>query len=135
MAEVKQNGWALRFTSEDLQKDREIVMATVKKNWWALQDASENLQIDRVIVMAAVKQNGWALEFSSLDLRGDCDVVLEAAEHNSSSLKHENLTRLAWENTTSPAKFCKILSCFDSITSIFTLIRENPDFVQYGLLQ
>ena len=85
--------------------------------------------------MAEVKQVGWALQLASLELRGDCDVVLEAAEHNSYSLQHANLTRLARDNTTSPAKFCKILSCFDSITSIFTLIRERPDFVQYGLLQ
>ena len=85
--------------------------------------------------MAEVNQVGWALEFASLELQGDCDVVLKAAEHNSSSLQHANLISLARDNTTSPAKFCKILSCFDSITSIFTLIRERPDFVQYGLLQ
>ena len=85
--------------------------------------------------MAEVNQSWCGLEFDSLELRGDCDVVLEAAEHNSSSVQYANLTRLARDNTTSPAKFCKILSCFDSITSIFTLIREKPDFVQYGLLQ
>ena len=85
--------------------------------------------------MAAVKQSWCGLEFHSLELRGDCDVVLEAAEDDSFSVQYANLTRLARDNTTSPAKFCKILSCFDSITSIFTLVRERPDFVQYGLLQ
>ena len=110
MAAVKQYGWTIHFASKDIQKDREIVMA-------------------------AVNQSGWALEFASLDLRGDCDVVLEAAEHKSSSLQHANLTRLARDNTTSPARFCKIFACFQTITSIFTLIRESPDFVQYGLLQ
>ena len=85
--------------------------------------------------MSAVNQDRWALEFASFELWGDCDVVLNAAEHDSSSIYFANLTRLARDNTTSPAKFCKILSCFDSITSIFTLIREKPDFVQYELLQ
>ena len=85
--------------------------------------------------MAAVKQNGGALGLAYFELRGDCDVVIEAAEDDSYSLQHANMTRLARDNTTSPAKFCKILSCFDPITSIFTLIRERPDFVQYGLLQ
>ena len=101
----------------------------------ALAFASEDLKKDREIVMAAVKQNGSALEFASLELRGDCDVVLEAAKHNSDSIHFANLRRLARDNTTIPAKFCKILSCFDSITSIFTLIREKPDFVKYGLSQ
>ena len=110
-------------------------MAAVKQYGWTLQFASKYIQKDREIVMAAVKHTGWALEFASLELWGDCDVVLEAADHNSSSLQHANLTRLVRDNTISPAKFCKILSCFDSITSIFTLIRERPDLVQYGLLQ
>ena len=110
MAAVKQYGWTLQFASKDIQKDREIVMAAVKQNW-------------------------WALEFASLELRGDCDVVLEAAEDDRYSLQHANLKRLSRDNTTSPAKFCKTLSCFDSITSIFTLIGETPDFVKYGLLQ
>ena len=110
-------------------------MAAVKQHGYALWFASEDIQKDRDIVLAAVKQNGSALEFSSLELRGDCDVVLEAAEHNSYSLQHANLTRLSRDNRASPTKFGKILSCFHSITSIFTLIREKPGFVQYGLLQ
>ena len=128
-------GGALRFSSLGLQRDKDIVMAAVKQNGWALKIASEDLKRDREIVMAAVKQNGWVFKFASLELQGDCDVVLEAAEHDSYLLQYANLTRLARDNTTIPAKFCKILSCFDSITSIFTLIREKPDFVQYGLLQ
>ena len=110
-------------------------MAAVKQDGNAIQFASEGLKRYRDIVMAAVNQDGWALEFASLELQGDCDVVLDAAEHKNSSLQHTNLTRLARDNTTSPAKFCKILSCFDSITFIFTIIGEKPDFFQYGLLQ
>ena len=110
-------------------------MAAVKDYGGTIQFASEDLNRDKEIVMAAVKQYWHWLEFASLELKGDCDVVLEAEEHNRYSSQHANLTRLARENRTSPAKFCKILSCFDSITSIFTLISEKPDFVQYGLLQ
>ena len=135
MASAKQSAWALKFASEDLWGYMEIVMAAVNHNECVLKDASEDLQKDREILMAAVQQYGCALEFSSLELWGDCDVVLEAAEHNSSSLQYANLTRLARDNTTSPANFGKILSCFDSITSIFTLIGEKPNFVRNGLLQ
>ena len=46
-------------------------MAAVKDNRSALEFASEDLQKDREIVMAAVKQYGCALEFASLELWGD----------------------------------------------------------------
>ena len=36
-------------------------------NGWELKDASDDLKRDREIVMAAVKQNGRALEFASED--------------------------------------------------------------------
>ena len=110
-------------------------MTAVNQNGKALNKSSNDIRGHKEIVLEGVRENGEEIEFSSLKLRGDCDVVLEAAEHNKSSLQHANLKRLARENTTSPAKFCKILSCFDSITSIFTLIMEKSDFVQYGLLQ
>ena len=110
-------------------------MDAVKEYGGTLQFASEDLKRNKEIVMAAVKQYWRGLEFASLELQGDCDVVFEAAEHNSYSLQHANLTSLARGNTTSPAKFSKILSCFDSITSIFTFISEKPHFVKYVLLQ
>ena len=46
-------------------------MIVVKKNGQALKFASEGLQTDREIVMAAVKQYGKALEFASEDLQKD----------------------------------------------------------------
>ena len=54
MAVANNNGRALQFASEDLQRYRETIMASVKQNGWALKDASEDLQRDREIVMAAV---------------------------------------------------------------------------------
>ena len=74
------------------------------------------------------------MELASLELQDDCDVVIEAAERKSPSLQHANLTRLSKDNTKSPAKFCKLISCFDSMTSLYPLVKEKPDFVQYGLL-
>ena len=46
-------------------------MAAVKQYGNALEFASEDLQRDRKIVMAAVKQHGYALRFASEDLKGD----------------------------------------------------------------
>ena len=47
MAAVKQHGNALRFESEDLKRDREIVTAAVKQNGGLLRFASEDIQRDR----------------------------------------------------------------------------------------
>ena len=85
-------------------------MAAVKQYASAFIHVSNYIRGDKEIVLEAVRKNGEAFELSSLELRGDCDVVLEAVEHKSSSLQHANLKRLARDNTTSPAKFCKILS-------------------------
>ena len=38
-----------------MMRYREIIIASVKQNGWALKDASEDLQRDREIVMASVK--------------------------------------------------------------------------------
>ena len=37
MAAVKQHGYALKFASEDLQREKEIVMVAVKKNGGTLK--------------------------------------------------------------------------------------------------
>ena len=39
MAAVKQHGWALKFASEDLQIDREIVMAAINQDGGTIQFA------------------------------------------------------------------------------------------------
>ena len=135
MASVKLYGLALEFASKDLKRDRDIVMTAVKKHGLAICHVSNGLRGDKDIVLEAVKVNGQALELASLELQGDCDVVLEAAEHNSISLQHANLTRLARDNTKSPANICKLLSCFDSMDYLYTLVREKPYCVHYGLLQ
>ena len=53
---VKQNGYALNYASDELKKDREIVLAAVKINGLALEYASDELKKDRDIVLAAVKR-------------------------------------------------------------------------------
>ena len=61
MASVNQNGNALQLVSEDLQRDREIVMVTVNQDGKAPKFASDDLKKDREIVMAAVNQYGGRL--------------------------------------------------------------------------
>ena len=54
----------------------EDVMAAVRHNESELKFASEDLSGDRDIVMVAVKQVGWALVFASEDIRRDEEIVM-----------------------------------------------------------
>ena len=65
----QQEGIPLFFASEELQADREVVLAAVQQNGRALKYASEELQADREVVLAAVQQNGEALTYASRELQ------------------------------------------------------------------
>ena len=77
---VVKDGWALEFASEELQGDREVVLAAVRQNGLALQHASAELKMDRELVLAAVKRYGCALEYASEALRGDPGIIAAAAQ-------------------------------------------------------
>jgi hypothetical protein len=59
------------YISEELKKDKEVVLAAVKQDGYALQYASEELKKDKEVVLAAVKQNGYALKYASEELKKD----------------------------------------------------------------
>ena len=44
MAALNQDGWTLVFASDDLKKDKEILMAAVKQIGGALQFTSEDMK-------------------------------------------------------------------------------------------
>ena len=60
MAAVKQYGWALEVASEDLQKDREIVMAAVQQSGNSLQLA--------IPVLRRKSTPQYPLEIPSMDV-------------------------------------------------------------------
>jgi len=68
--EFFRNGKALEFASEELQADREVVLAAV-----AL--ASEELRADREVVLAAVERSGLALHGASEELPADRDICID----------------------------------------------------------
>jgi hypothetical protein len=51
---VKKNGYALRYASDSLTNDKDIVLEAVKENGFALRFASERLKDDKDIVLAAI---------------------------------------------------------------------------------
>jgi hypothetical protein len=56
------------------------VLKAVKQDWRALKFASEVLRNDREVVLTAVKQDGYALEYASWKLQNDHDFVVKAAK-------------------------------------------------------
>ena len=66
-------GWPLKRVPEEMQGDREIVMAAVRQDVWALEHAAQEMKDDKDIVLAAVKQDGWALSFASARLRNNSE--------------------------------------------------------------
>jgi lambda repressor-like predicted transcriptional regulator len=87
---VKQDGMELRYVSNELKKDREVVLAAVKENGLALEYASDELKNDREVVLAAVEENGWAIEYASDELKNDREVVLAAVKKNGWTIGYAN---------------------------------------------
>ena len=91
MMTVEQDGNSLRYASDELQSDREVVMKAIKQNGNALQYASRELQNNRQIAIEAVKQDGTALTHASMALRHDRVVVTEAVKQNGIVLHQASL--------------------------------------------
>lgn len=78
MAAVSQHHEALKYASERLRDDRELILAAVSHHWNALKYASERLKDDREVVLAAVSQEGEAIRFAGERILSDYQVVLRA---------------------------------------------------------
>ena len=57
-------------------------MAAVNQDWHALQFVSEDLKRNREILMAGVKHNGLILRLLSNGIHGDKDIFLEAVREH-----------------------------------------------------
>ena len=66
---------ALKFTTSNLQDDRDIVLNCVKIRGYSLKFASLELRGDRDVVLAAVRNSGYALKFASPELQNDPELV------------------------------------------------------------
>ncbi|KAG2393721.1 hypothetical protein C9374_007252 [Naegleria lovaniensis] len=82
----KQKSSTLKYATEELKKNKEIVIEAVKQNGSTLIHAAEELKKDKEIVLEAVKQNGSALEYAAEELKKDKQFILEAVKQKSSTL-------------------------------------------------
>nr|CAG4713456.1 unnamed protein product [Naegleria fowleri] len=75
---VKFNGNALQYALNDLRNDFEVVLESVKEFGFALRFASPEMRNNKQIVLEAVKRTGEALQYASKSLRHDKEIILEA---------------------------------------------------------
>ena len=67
----------LRYASEAIRADKDVVLAAVRRNGWSLEYASEELKADKDVVLVATINNSWSLTYASPALRADKEFVIE----------------------------------------------------------
>ncbi len=82
LEDIRKDPSSLRYASEELRADREIVLAAVSQDGQgsALEYACKESKSDREIVLAAVSQDGLALEFACKEFKSDREIVLRAVK-------------------------------------------------------
>lgn len=83
------NVYILKYVSDALKNDKEVVMKSLEVDGAVLEDASESLQNDKEVVMFAVQVpyhgEDYALYYASNALQNDKDVVMASINNNGPS--------------------------------------------------
>jgi hypothetical protein len=94
---VKKNGEVLRY-ARAMNDYREIVLEAVKRDPVALEYASDELKNDREIVRVAVEKDGLALLYASDELKNNPEIVHVAVEKDGRALKYaSDELQSSWE--------------------------------------
>lgn len=76
------HGKVMRFLTDEMRSDRQLVLHSVSHNGDSLQHVSDALKSDRIVVRAAVLNDAASLRFASSKLRADREIVSLAVMHN-----------------------------------------------------
>ena len=74
-AAVRQSGSSLRFASQDLRDDRDLVLEALQTASWLFPLISKRLQADKEVVRLAVHRDKRLLRFASAELRSDPEFI------------------------------------------------------------
>ena len=80
----------LKYTSEAIRAERDIVMLAVRQTPMALKYAGEKLRNEKGVVMHAISWHGMALKHAGPKLQGDIEVVIKAVSDNGLALQFAN---------------------------------------------
>lgn len=79
--------WTLRYASDKLKDDKDLIMDCAKVDGQILYYASKRLRDDKEVVLTAVTQKPLIVKYASAKLRADIDVA-KATLTNSLKDKH-----------------------------------------------
>ena len=85
---VNRTGKALLHASAHLRGFEDLVLVAVAQDGLALKYADDSLRANKMVAEKAVMRTGCALRFASADLRGDIDVVRLAVETDARALQY-----------------------------------------------
>lgn len=73
---------------ENIQDDPEVAAEAIASYPWAIHDASDNVKKNKMIVLPAVTADGSTLQLVDADLQDDDDVVEAAFRNDSESIQY-----------------------------------------------
>ena len=83
---LEKHGWALKYASNALKNDKEVVLAAVS-NWGSALQFASYFWNDKDVLLAAVQTDGEALEWADDELKNDKEVVLAAVQESGKALQ------------------------------------------------
>lgn len=95
----------LRYASEDLRSDPEIIHAAIKENRAPLKYATDKLLSNYTFMIGIIKQYYDGVEYIGENLRSNPDFIVEAQKYNSNTIKYADLSLRS--NETFMLKFIK----------------------------
>nr|WP_306674589.1 DUF4116 domain-containing protein [Endozoicomonas sp. ISHI1] len=78
----------LKYASQRVRNDRELVLEAIAKHPLDLQYASEEMKRDKEVVLAAVNRNGYCMGHASPKLQDDYEFVMTAVEKSPEALRY-----------------------------------------------
>lgn len=120
------DGRGLEFVSQDLQNDKEIILAASING--SIQFLSEELRDDREIVELAVTNWGMELEYASTRLRNDKVVVMKAVQKYPQALKFAS-QRLQYHPEVRRAAGQELSDTQDVLKDVPKPLRDDIDVV------
>lgn len=128
---ISQNVFALEFASEELRNNIEVIKFAVSQTCFALQFASEELRNNIEVVKLAISQDGITLKYASEELRNNIEVVKLAVS------KSEYAFRFASEELRNNIEVVKLAVSQDGCALNFASeeLRNNIEVVKLAVSQ
>nr|WP_317279415.1 DUF4116 domain-containing protein [uncultured Fusobacterium sp.] len=133
---VKEDGLLLKYASETLRNDRELVIEAIKNNDWALEFASDELKKDFLIcVMACLKKsNKNLMRFISPELKSNRYFILTLVLEDISFFSYcDKSLKADKEFILEVIKRGKKSASYNIYTYISKTLRKDKDIIFEGI--